>query len=167
MTNVHPSSRPGKLPRMRRGIYRPLSIISHAASVWSPASGIAIEMARSRVSELCDWLNFDFPALRCGHSGSVGVPAHQTTRRRAIRYEDHPFRDLAFDAPEGCLTKFRSNSHIGARPDTNRFHIIRMHRHRPDDGLIFRTVLTNIDLLSLLRCAARVHDEAPGLHRSR
>jgi hypothetical protein len=32
MTNVHPSSRPGKLPRVRRGLYRPGSIISHAGT---------------------------------------------------------------------------------------------------------------------------------------
>src|SRR5437867_1768703 len=30
MTNAQPSSRPGKLPRVRRGMYRPASICSHA-----------------------------------------------------------------------------------------------------------------------------------------
>ena len=39
MTNVHPSSRPGKLPRVRRGMYRPASIISHADTLSGSASG--------------------------------------------------------------------------------------------------------------------------------
>ena len=39
MTNAQPSSRPGKLPRVRRGMYRPASICSHAWILSDASSG--------------------------------------------------------------------------------------------------------------------------------
>ena len=51
----------------------------------------------------CHRLNFDLPALGCGHPGSVGVLAHEMTRGRTVRNENHPRWDLAFDALERDL----------------------------------------------------------------
>src|SRR5262245_10952470 len=88
---AHPSSRPGKLPRVRRGMNRPGSISSHGSGA-APASGL-------------DWLNLDLPPLRRRHTGAVGVPPHETTGWRSVGNENHTLWDLPFDTREGRLAK--------------------------------------------------------------
>src|ERR1051326_6608702 len=80
--------------------------------------------------------------------------------RRSVGNEDHPFRNLAFDTPERGLAKVGSDSDITTGPNPDQLHVLRVHRHRPDAGLVLGIVLADIDLLALLRRAAGVHDEA-------
>jgi hypothetical protein len=150
---------------MRRGMYRPASIISHAATACfsAPASDMR-GLWCSLVSVLCDWLNFNFPALGCGHSGSISVSAHEMARGRSIRHKDHTFGHLAFDASEGRLTILGSDQDISTRLNPDRFHVRRMHRQRADNGLILGVIFTNVDLLPLPGRPTCVHDEALTFH---
>src|SRR5689334_5300404 len=92
--NVQPRARPRKLPRMRRGMYRPASTCSQAwpsASSASPVNCAAVALLTSIsirgssgpiVSLLFSSLrgqrlDFDFPALRGGHPRAVGLDAHE------------------------------------------------------------------------------------------
>jgi len=66
MTKVQPSSRPGKLPRVRRGMYRPASIISQADTLAEigTAAAVALTAVRERrAAALRDGFDFNFPSL--------------------------------------------------------------------------------------------------------
>src|SRR5258707_940602 len=120
MTKAQPSSRPGKLPRIRRGMKRPGSIISHAGAVdAADAEGATLVTSRREVFELSLWdrFNFNFPALGRGHSGSIGGLTHQVAGRRSVGNEDHSLRHLAFHAGECDLTVVRLDSNAAAGCD--------------------------------------------------
>ena len=64
MTKVQPSSRPGKLPRVRRGMYRPASIISHADTLAEIGTAAAVTAVRDRrATALRDGFDFNFPSF--------------------------------------------------------------------------------------------------------
>ena len=151
-TNVQPSSRPRKLPRMRRGMYRPASTNSQAGESSPAASGrrrrdegssrcpTCARRAKASLTETLrrrprvsavrmlflqtqrasgrywspwrlgpDRLNLDFPPFRRGHSGPIGVLAHETTSRWSIGDENHTGWDLPFHASEDGLAVLGSN----------------------------------------------------------
>src|SRR5918996_3311234 len=129
MTKVQPSSRPGKLPRMRRGMYRPDSIISQAATVLSDARSSEIRRTgstapASQSSGSCDWFEFNFPSLGRGHPGPIGIAPHEVARRWPVWHEDHTLWDLAFDAAKGRLAVLRSDPDTAARLNTDGLHVV-------------------------------------------
>src|ERR1043166_1150661 len=108
--------------------------------------------------------DFHFPALRRRHTGAVCGLTHQPAGRRTVGHEDHARGHLTFLAGEQRFAVARADAHRAAGGDARFLHIIGVHRDGVDDGLVFRTVLADVDLLALLGGAARIHEEPLARH---
>jgi hypothetical protein len=62
---------------------------------------------------------------------------------------------------EKTLTGVGSNPYGSSRDDSDVSHVVGVHDQGADESLVFGVVFANINLLALLRRAARVHDKAP------
>src|SRR5215471_15300584 len=149
---------------MRRGLYRPDSINSHAGSesggVGSPSVfTVLVLVVVVSIRSLCPLtsrgflfhrLDLYFPSLRRGHAGPIGALAHELARRRSVRHKDHSLWDVPFFALKKGLAIVRSNSHGAAGTDASCFHVIDVHHDGVDDGLVLGGVFADVYLLALL-----------------
>src|SRR3989442_217637 len=134
---------------------------AHRSFHFVPASGsgrLHRQLGRDR-------LDFDFPALRGGHSGSITHLTHDMASRRSIWDENHSLGNLAFNALESRLAPCGPNANSGSRRNADGLHILGMHVHGPHGGPVIRVVLARADLLALPGRAAHVHDKALVFHR--
>ena len=83
------------------------------------------------------------------------------TGGRAIRDENHPLRNLPFNAFEGGLPPWGFDANGAPGWNANLLHVLGMHVHGPDGRLVVSLVFSRTDLLPLLRRPARVHQETP------
>jgi len=90
--------------------------------------------------------------------------AHETASWRAIRDENHPWGDFSVRASENTLAGRGSDPDGTSWKDSDRSHIVWVHDKGADESLVFGVVFANVNLLALLRRAARVHYEPPGRH---
>ena len=123
-------------------------------------TGASAARRARRTGVLRDGFNFNFPALRRRHSGSIRGSSHQVARRRSVRHEDHALRNFSFDAREHDFGVLGADPHGAARLNANGLHVVGMHRDGADRRLVVRRVLAGVDLLALLGGAASIHDEA-------
>jgi len=114
-----------------------------------------------------DRFDLDLPAFGGRHARSVGVLAHETASWRAIRDENHSWGNLSLFALEKTLAGLGSDPDGPSREDSDFSHIVWVHDQGGDESLVFGVVFPNVNLLPLLRRAARVHNEASGRHWGR
>ena len=108
--------------------------------------------------------DFHVPSLACRHPGSVGVAAHQFTRRRSIGHKDHAFGYLRRLAREFGFAKFGTDHHRVAVGNSKRRHVIGMNGECRDDFLILFPIFAHIHIDALLGRAHRVKLKSFGRH---
>src|SRR4051794_4466005 len=109
---------------------------SRSSSVGTTGIGAPSGPGTSRLSSA--WLivflllyrhHLDLPPLRGGHSGPVGVMAHDMAGWRTVRDKDHPARHLPFFTQENSLTSLGDDADTAARDDPGFLHVVGMHGH--------------------------------------
>src|SRR5688572_874427 len=108
---------------MRRGMYRPVSSSSQAATS-SDRNIVVVSFFRVLSDMFLNGLHFDLPPFRGGHAGAICVASHQMARRRPVGNEDHPLRHFPFDAFEGDFAVLGAHTNITSGLNANLFHVL-------------------------------------------